>query len=102
VSSNDSLGGELYYVGSAELTYPLGLPSEFDIQGKAFVDAGTLRIAKTALAGNTDTGKIRFSAGVGLAWKSPFGPIRVDLALPIVKEEFDETEIVHFSFGTRF
>jgi len=80
----------------------LGLPSEFDIKGKAFVDAGTLRIAKTQFAGNTDTGKIRLAAGVGLAWKSPFGPIRVDLAQAIVKEPFDETELVHFSFGTRF
>ena len=101
-ANNDALGGELYYVGSTELTYPLGLPSEFDIKGKAFVDAGTLRIANTPFAGNTDTGKIRLSAGLGLAWKSPFGPIRIDLAQAIVKEPFDETEIIHFSFGTRF
>ena len=101
-ANNDSLGGALYYVGSSELTYPLGLPSEFDIKGKAFVDAGTLRLAGTPLSGATDTGKIRLSVGVGLAWKSPFGPIRIDLAKPIVKEEFDVTELVHFSFGTRF
>jgi outer membrane protein insertion porin family len=40
--------------------------------------------------------------GVGLAWRSPFGPIRIDLAHAVVKEEFDETEILRFSFGTRF
>ena len=102
VTTNDALGGALYYLASSELTYPLGLPSEFDIKGKAFVDAGTLRLAHTSLSGSTDTGKVRLSAGVGLAWKSPFGPIRIDLSKPIVKEEFDVTELIHFSFGTRF
>ena len=98
----DALGGQLYYLASTEFTYPLGLPSEFDIKGKAFVDAGTLRKADTPAAGFTDTGSIRISVGVGLAWKSPFGPIRIDLAKPLKKEEFDKTELIHFSFGTRF
>jgi outer membrane protein insertion porin family len=102
VVTRDALGGELYYVGSTELTYPLGLPSEFDIKGKAFIDAGSLRKARTELAGSTDTGSLRMGAGVGLAWKSPFGPIRIDLAKAILKEDFDITELIHFSFGTRF
>jgi outer membrane protein insertion porin family len=102
VESADSLGGQMYYLGSTEFSYPLGLPSEFDIRGKAFIDAGTLRKADTSSAGETDSGAIRISAGVGLAWKSPFGPIRIDLAKPLKKEEFDKTELIHFSFGTKF
>jgi outer membrane protein insertion porin family len=102
VENEDALGGQLYYVASTEFSYPLGLPSEFDIRGKAFIDAGTLRKAETDLATFTDTGSIRISVGVGLAWRSPFGPIRIDLAKPIKKEEFDKTELIHFSFGTRF
>ena len=39
---------------------------------------------------------------VGVSWKSPVGPIRVDLALPIKKESFDKTQVFHVSFGTRF
>jgi outer membrane protein insertion porin family len=88
--------------GATEFSFPLGLPSEFAILGKAFVDVGTLRLADTPQAGITDTGSLRASAGFGLAWKSPFGPIRVDLARPVLKEDFDETELVRFSFGTRF
>ncbi len=101
-SNSDSLGGDIYYTGTVELSFPLGLPSEFAITGKAFVDAGSLRKADTSLAGRTDTGSLRASAGVGIAWRSPFGPVRVDLAKPVLKEDFDQTELVRFSFGTRF
>ena len=43
---------------------------------------------------------IRVSAGVGVSWKSPVGPIRLDLAYPIRKEAFDKTQIFRVSFGT--
>jgi len=39
---------------------------------------------------------------VGVSWRSPFGPIRVDLAQAVVKENFDKEELFRFSFGTRF
>lgn len=45
---------------------------------------------------------IRASAGIGLSWRSPIGPIRVDLAVPYAKEDFDEEENFRFDFGTRF
>ena len=40
--------------------------------------------------------------GVGVSWQSPFGPIRIDVALPVMKEDYDDTEELRFSFGTRF
>jgi outer membrane protein insertion porin family len=49
-----------------------------------------------------DSSAIRASAGVGVSWKSPVGPIRLDLAVPLKKESFDRTQIFHISFGTRF
>jgi outer membrane protein insertion porin family len=101
-SSKDALGGNYFYTGSVELSFPLGLPSEFAITGKAFVDAGSIGKADTPVAGSTDTGSLRASAGVGIAWRSPFGPVRIDVATPLLKENFDETEVIRFSFGTRF
>ena len=35
-------------------------------------------------------------------WNSPFGPVIVDLGFAVVKEDFDETEVLSFSFGTQF
>ncbi len=101
-ANRDALGGDYYYTGTVELSFPLGLPSEFAITGKAFVDAGSIGRSQTSLAGITDTRSLRASAGVGIAWRSPFGPVRVDLAQPFIKESFDVTELVRFSFGTRF
>ncbi|MDD5585458.1 MAG: BamA/TamA family outer membrane protein, partial [Alphaproteobacteria bacterium] len=45
---------------------------------------------------------LRASVGIGMTWQSPFGPVRLDLAEAVLKEDYDKTQIVHFSFGTRF
>jgi outer membrane protein insertion porin family len=45
---------------------------------------------------------VNSSAGVGLLWASPFGPIRFDLAYPITKQSFDRTQVFRFSGGTSF
>ncbi|WP_425458951.1 BamA/TamA family outer membrane protein [Elizabethkingia meningoseptica] len=37
-----------------------------------------------------------------MTWLSPFGPLGVDIGYPIIKEEFDETELLRVNFGTRF
>ncbi len=49
-----------------------------------------------------DDASLRVSAGVGLTWVSPFGPIAVDVAYPIMKESYDNTEWFRFSVGTSF
>ncbi len=100
--TRDALGGDLYTTATAEMRFPLGLPEELGISGRAFIDAGTLLNLGNSDPDINDTGKIRVAYGFGLAWKSPFGPVRLDFALPLVKEDFDQTEFFRFSFGTRF
>ena len=96
---------------------PLGLPKELAITGRIFNDFGSLwsndqknivlTPAQLAATGGlvpqiVDSTSIRATAGVGVSWKSPVGPIRLDLGLPIKKESFDKTQFFHVSFGTRF
>jgi outer membrane protein insertion porin family len=115
--SGDGLGGNKYYVGSVALGVPLGLPKELGITGRVFSDFGTLWgndqknliLTPAQLVATNgvqpvilDSTAIRASAGVGVSWKSPVGPIRLDLAVPIKKETFDKTQLIHVSFGTRF
>ncbi|HUN51209.1 MAG TPA: BamA/TamA family outer membrane protein, partial [Candidatus Sulfotelmatobacter sp.] len=100
--TNDSLGANIYYVGTAELTFPIGLPSEFGILGRTFVQAGSAFGIDVSGPTLFDSHAPRATTGVGLSWKSPFGPIRVDLGVPIRKEGEDKTEIFRFNFGTRF
>jgi len=49
-----------------------------------------------------DTVAFRMSVGAGVIWQSPFGPLRVDVAYPLVKADYDEEELFRFSVGTRF
>ena len=103
-NTGDSLGGKYYYTGTTELSFPLGLPKEIGILGKAFFDIGSLwGPADSVLATSIlDSQSMRVGTGLGLQWISPFGPIRVDYAFPLVKEAWDKTENFRFSFGTRF
>ncbi len=101
-STNDSLGGNLFYRGSAELSFPLGLPKELGIKAHAFSDFGSVWDLDETGSDISEESSLRASAGLGVSWRSPFGPIRVDLAVPIAKEDFDEEENFRFDFGTRF
>jgi outer membrane protein insertion porin family len=108
-STGDALGGNDYYVGSAMLAFPLGLPQEFGIAGRVFTDVGSLfsidlggPSASTQFVKGTSAGTPRVSSGVGVSWKSPLGPIRLDVAYPILKESFDKKEFFRVGFGTRF
>lgn len=100
--TNDSIGGNLFYVGTLELRFPLGIAEEFGILGRAFTEVGSLSEVDASGSTLLDDAAPRLSAGVGVSWRSPFGPIRVDVAKALVKEDFDKEELFRFSFGTRF
>ena len=102
IVTDDALGGNLFARGSLELSLPIGLPEELGFLGHLFTDVGTLTDIDASGADIVDEASPRVSVGVGVSWQSPFGPIRVDVALPVVKEDFDDTESFRFSFGTRF
>ncbi|MDX9860868.1 MAG: outer membrane protein assembly factor BamA, partial [Rhodospirillales bacterium] len=42
ISTDDALGGEIFYTGTVQMTFPLGLPSEVPINGRMFTDFGSL------------------------------------------------------------
>src|SRR5262249_46576947 len=114
----DALGGNKYWVGSISETVPLGLPKELGITGRVFTDFGTLWgndqknlvLTPAQLAAQPggqqpqilDNPAVRMSAGVGVSWASPVGPVRLDLAAPIMRQSFDKTQFFRVSFGTKF
>ncbi|MGI8526859.1 MAG: outer membrane protein assembly factor BamA [Pseudolabrys sp.] len=117
-TNNDPLGGTLYWGASFEAQTPLYfLPKEVGIKLAAFVDAGSLwdykgprdwlppvpgATGETLLLGDSSAFKVRSSAGLGLLWDSPLGPIRFDFAYPITKQPYDRTQVFRFSGGTSF
>ena len=116
----DALGGTTYWAASAELQFPLWfLPKEVGIKSALFVDVGSLYNynglnnfgtgAVACPAGSTgvdvcvyDSQSVRASTGVSLIWQSPFGPLRFDLAYPILKDRYDKTQFFRFGGGAKF
>lgn len=45
---------------------------------------------------------LRFSAGAGVTWYTPIGPISISYAVPFNDKEGDETEKVQFQIGSTF
>ena len=114
--TNDSIGGTTYAIGTVEMSFPLGIPEEWGIEGVVFSDFGTVFGApektQAAMTGNCrlrkanctvfDTPELRASIGAGIVWQSPFGPLRFEGAYPLMKASYDDTEWFRFSVGTRF
>ncbi len=100
--TNDSLGGNFFYRGSVEVSFPIGLPKELGVRAHTFSDFGSLWDIDEIGIDLLEENSIRASAGVGISWKSPFGPIRLDYAIPYSSESYDKEEKFRFDFGTRF
>ncbi len=102
ISTGDALGGTQFYRASAEIRFPLGLPDELGFSGHVFADAGSLTKVPVSDPNVKDSNSIRAASGIGLLWRSPMGPVGVDIAMPIAKESYDKLEQFRFNFGTRF
>jgi outer membrane protein insertion porin family len=118
--NQDALGGSLYWAATVEFQQPLWFaPKDFGMRFAVFADAGQLLDYKGPTSWSV-TGEqvttcnngvygalcndtmVRSSAGVGLIWDSPFGPLRFDLAYPITKQPYDHTQLFRFGGGTKF
>ena len=102
--TKDSLGGTRFWMGTLETVFPVGLPNEFGVKGAVFFEVGTVWQAshKNPNYPIIDHKAPRASAGVGISWNSPFGPLRVDYALYTKKNKGDETQKLFFGVSQRF
>jgi len=101
-ATNDSLGGNNYWLLTAELSFPLGLPKELGIKGRVFTDTGSAFGIDASGSNLIDNGSPRISAGAGLSWRSPLGPLRFDFGFPLARQPHDRARLFNFRFGTRF
>ena len=113
VSAGDSLGGNLYAIGTIQLDVPLPLPDSFGLDAALFTDFGTLGVLDPGSVDTVDIlgpnrlivedeASLRATAGVSVFWDSPFGPVQFDFAQPLANEDYDQTEEFRFSTRTRF
>ncbi|WP_170317701.1 outer membrane protein assembly factor BamA [Paroceanicella profunda] len=108
---DDALGGNFYAVTRLQASFPLGLPDDYGLYGGFFADIGTLwgldSTSITSANGNQtrtvdDAPNLRAALGVSLFWDSTFGPLRFNLAYPVMSEKGDDKEYFRFTAGTRF
>lgn len=102
-NGDDHLGGTTYFNVSAEAQFPMpGIPQSFGLKGALFADAATLY--GNDLAANLQSTDMEWRASVGasLIWASPFGPLRIDYAVPVVKLDTDEEQNFNFSISNKF
>ncbi len=76
------------------------------MSGAVFADAGSVFGNKRAgkIPGLTfnDDASVRSSVGASILWNSPVGPLRLDYAIPLTKETYDEEQRFRFGASTKF
>jgi outer membrane protein insertion porin family len=126
----DPLGGTMFWGATAELIFPFPYtPKEFGLKAAVFADAGSLwgydstknftgvpgfiPVTAGCPAGSSissgtagicvaDSASVRASVGASIIWASPFGPLRVDFAYPILKEPWDKKQAFRFGAASAF
>jgi outer membrane protein insertion porin family len=90
-------GGEKYVQFNIEFTYPL--IKDMGIVGVVFYDTGNVFDSDESI----DFGTLRQSAGYGIRWYSPIGPIRIEAGHILDPEEGENSKANwEFSMGTAF
>ncbi|KTD23832.1 outer membrane protein [Legionella lansingensis] len=97
-----ALGANFLVNGTAGIILPYPL-SRDNMRTTIFADAGNVFAdgippALTGLGG----GPLRYSAGVGVEWRSPFGPLAFSVAKPLNKQPLDNQQIFQFTLSSGF
>ncbi|HOY47032.1 MAG TPA: outer membrane protein assembly factor BamA [Alphaproteobacteria bacterium] len=102
-----SLGGMWKLNGSTQLNFPIFIPDEYQIKGFLFTDYGVL--GRPPKAEYEYLGKpnlidqdVRTSAGVGIYWNTPMGPINFSWGWPLHLNPYDRERRFLLSFETQF
>ena len=93
------IGGTRKFVLNTEFITPFpGAGNDRTLRLFGFVDAGALY----GEGQHIDSNGLRYSAGVGLSWISPMGPLRFAYAAPLRKRPGDRIQRFQFQIGTSF
>ena len=99
--SVENIGGSEELLLSNEITFPI--LSGLGIRGVIFSDAGNsflLHPTPGFPQGSFNITNLQASAGIGVRWKSPFGPLAVDIAFPINPRPADQTTVFEVGAGS--
>ena len=109
ISKNSySLGGLWKVNGTTQLNFPVFIPDEYQVKGFVFTDYGYLG-APDVPAGQENAAYLneigsgwRTSAGFGVYWNTPMGPMNFSWGWPLRIDKNDKERRFLLSFETQF
>jgi len=99
-NQGNTIGGRRKIIGNAELFFPMPGTKANDqsVRLSVFTDAGEIYDNGT----QPQFESFRFSAGAGVAWNSPVGPLKFSYGYPLNKKPGDRIQHFQFQIGTVF
>ncbi len=99
-SQGNTIGGRRKVVGNAEIFFPLpGMKAgDQSVRLSLFTDVGQIYDNGS----QPEQESFRYSAGAGLAWNSPIGPLKFSYGYPLNKKPTDRVQRFQFQVGTVF
>ena len=109
-TKNDPFGGDVLVTGGVELIFPMPFVKDRSAwRTLLFVDGGNVfdtDCSSVSVAANCESGikldELRYSAGFGLSWLTPIGPLSFAIAAPLNDKAGDDTEVFQFALGQTF
>ena len=93
------LGGSKRIVGNVEMQFPFpGTGYDRTLRWFIFTDAGNVYAEDESIKLN----ELRYSAGFGIAWVSPLGPLKLSMGFPLNAKDTDRIERFQFTLGAGF
>jgi len=93
------IGGSKKVVLNAEIIAPFpGAGNDRTLRMFGFFDIGNVYAENQRFTASD----LRASAGIGLSWVSPVGPLRIAYARPLRKQAGDKIQSIQFQIGTSF
>ena len=98
-SRTSAVGGTMSLVQNVEIEFPIIPPAQ--VRGVVFFDAGN---AFGGLYGNEPFRfeELRLSAGFGVRWNSPMGPLRFEWGFPLSPKPGERGQVFEFTIGSFF
>ena len=101
VADVDVTGGNARLILNAELQFPFpGTGVDRSLRWFTFVDAGN--VFNTVAGEKISVSNLRASAGVGISWVSPVGPLKLSFGKALNAKDGDRTQPFQFQLGTGF
>jgi outer membrane protein insertion porin family len=104
-----AIGGDMYWVGNAQVEVPIRFIKDLELSGHFFVDYGTLKSIQdvtinnvSVIDANTNLNKIRLSTGIGFTLNTSIAPLTIDLSMPLIYDSKDVLNKISFSMSKRF